>query len=98
MSKTIANDIKLVVIGKSGVGKTSYVNKWTKNIFAEDYKATIASEFGYKIYEYEGKYYRIQLWDIAGQDNNSMLTRTFAKNSHGAIVVCDATNISSREK
>ena len=51
-----------------------------------------------KIYEHEEKYYRIQLWDIAGQDHNAKLTRTFAKNAHGAIVMCDATNINSREE
>ena len=91
-------DIKIIVIGKSGTGKTSYVNKWTKNIFSENYKATIVSEYGYKIYDYKGKYYRIQLWDIAGQDRNIKLTKTFAKNSLGCIVVCDATNIETRNE
>ena len=98
MSESTNNEIKLIVVGKSGVGKTSLVNKWTKNKFTEDYKATITSEFGFKIYEYQGKYYRIQLWDIAGQDNNSMVMRTFAKNALGAIIVCDAKNIESREE
>ena len=92
------NDIKIIVIGKSGSGKTSFVNKWTKNIFPEAYKATIVSEYGFKIYERQGKYYRIQLWDIAGQDHNAKITKTFAKNSHGAIVMCDATKIDSREE
>ena len=98
MTESTNNEIKLIVIGKSGVGKTSLVNKWTKNKFSEEYKATIASEFGFKIYEQEGKYYRVQLWDIAGQDNNSMVIRTFAKNALGALIVCDAKNIESREE
>ena len=92
------SDIKIIVIGKSFSGKTSFVNKWTKNLFDETYKATIVSEYGLKIYEHEGKYYRIQLWDVAGQDHNAKLTKTFAKNSHGAIIMCDATNIISREE
>jgi small GTP-binding protein len=58
--------LKIVVIGNSGTGKTSFVNKWTKNVYSETYKATIVSEFGYKIYEHEGIFYRIQLWDLAG--------------------------------
>ena len=97
-AKGTKSELKLIVVGCSGTGKTSFVSKWTKDIFEDNYKATVVSEFAYKIFEYKGKYYKVQLWDIAGQDNNSMLTRTFAKNSHGAIVVCDATNISSREK
>ena len=92
------SDLKIIVIGKSGTGKTSFVNKWTKNEFSEAYKATIVSEYGYKIYEKNGKYYRIQLWDIAGQDRNAKLTKTFAKGSHGCIVMCDATNLETRKE
>ena len=99
MSEEAANtDLKIIVIGKSGAGKTSYVNKWTKNIFSDNYKATIVSEYGYKIYEHNGKFYRIQLWDIAGQDRNAKLTRSFAKGCHGSIVMCDATSQESREE
>ena len=91
-------DLKVIVIGKSGAGKTSYVNKWTKNIFSDIYKATIVSEYGHKIYEHNGKLYRIQLWDIAGQDRNAKLTKTFAKGCHGCIVMCDATSQESRQE
>ena len=72
--------------------------KTATKLFSDDYKATIVSEYGFKIYEHNGKYYRIQLWDIAGQDRNAKLTKTFAKDSHGAIVMCDATNRSSRDE
>ena len=44
-------DLKIMVIGKSGTGKTSYVNKWTKNLFTDSYKETIVSEYGFKIVE-----------------------------------------------
>ena len=84
-------DLKIIVIGKSGTGKTSYVNKWTKNVFLEEYKATIVSEFGFKVFEQEGKLYRIQLWDLAGQDKNSTVTKIFAKDSHGCVILSDAT-------
>ena len=84
-------DLKIIVIGSSGSGKTSFVNKWTKNTFSEEYKATIVSEFGYKLFEHKGKIYRIQLWDLAGQDNNQMVTKIFARDSHGCVIVTDAT-------
>jgi len=95
---TFRSDLKIIVIGTSGTGKTSFVNKWTKNIFSDTYKATIVSEFGFKIFEMEGKLYRIQLWDLAGQDKNAMVTKIFAKDSHGCVVMSDATNISTREE
>ena len=45
---SFTTSLKKIVIGTSGTGKTSLVNKWTKNIFNETYKATIVSEFGSK--------------------------------------------------
>ena len=90
------SDLKIIVIGDSGTGKTSFVNKWTKNIFSDTYKATIVSEFGFKIFEYNGKLYRMQLWDLAGQDKNTMVTKIFAKDAHGCVVMSDATNEKSR--
>ena len=91
-------DLKIIVIGASGTGKTSLVNKWTKNLFSEVYKATIVSEFGFKIFEKDGKLYRIQLWDISGQDKNAMVTKIFAKDAHGCIIMSDATNKQTREE
>ena len=91
-------DLKIIVIGASGTGKTSLVNKWTKNLFSEAYKATIVSEFGFKIFEKDGKLYRIQLWDLAGQDKNAMVTKIFAKDAHRCIIMADATNKQTREE
>ena len=98
MSTGFRSDLKIIVIGTSGTGKTSFVNKWTKNIFSDTYKATIVSEFGFKIFEQEGKLYRIQLWDLAGQDKNAMVTKIFAKDAHGCVVMADATNAQTREE
>ena len=92
------SDLKIIVIGTSGTGKTSFVNKWTKNIFSDTYKATIVSEFGFKIFEQDGKLYRIQLWDLAGQDKNAMVTKIFAKDAHGCVVMADATNSQTRDE
>ena len=92
------SDLKIIVIGTSGTGKTSFVNKWTKNIFSDTYKATIVSEFGFKIFEQDGKLYRIQLWDLAGQDKNAMVTKIFAKDAHGCVVMSDATNEETRNE
>ena len=97
-SNVPTTDLKIIVIGKSGTGKTSFVNKWTKNEFSEAYKATIVSEYSYKIIDYGKSFYRIQLWDLAGQDRTAKITKAFAKGSHGCVVLCDATNIDTRQE
>jgi small GTP-binding protein len=95
MKKNLGADLKIVIVGNSGTGKTSFVNKWTKNTFSDAYKATIVSEFGYKIINLDGVIYRIQLWDLAGQDKNTCVTKIFCKDAHGAIVLSDCTDRNS---
>ena len=97
MGKSINNELKIIVVGNSGTGKTSFVNKWIKGTFDENYKATIVSEFSYKIFDYKDKSYRIQLWDLAGMDQNICITKIFSKDSHGCIVLSDITDKSTLE-
>ena len=97
MRKSINNELKIIVVGNSGTGKTSFVNKWIKGTFDENYKATIVSEFSYKIFDYKDKSYKIQLWDLAGMDQNICITKIFSKDSHGCIVLSDITDKSTLE-
>ena len=96
--KVIIGNFKILVIGKSGAGKTSYVNKWLKNRFVENYKATIVSEYSSKVYKYDGKLYKIILWDIAGADHYASVTKTFSKDAQGCITMADAMESISLEE
>jgi small GTP-binding protein len=84
-----ATDIKIIIIGCSGVGKTSFVQRWIKGYFEAVYKPTIVSDFQYKIMEWRGKIYRILLWDIGGQDKTPSMAKIFTRDSHGCIVIND---------
>ena len=93
--KTLTSDLKIIIIGKSGSGKTSFVNKWVKNEFDENYKPTIVSEYNSKIYKYEDKIYNINVWDIAGQDRYAAIIKSFSKNTQGCITMSDVMNPNS---
>ena len=82
-------ELKIMIIGSSGAGKTSFVHRWTKGSFSNDYKATIISDLGFKIINYKENLYRIQLWDIGGQDKSASMAKIFARDSHGCVVVTD---------
>ena len=92
VNKKVKSDLKIVIVGNSGTGKTSFCTRWVKDTFTDNYKATIMSEFSYRIYEYYGNYYKIQFWDIAGQDKNVYTSKVFTKDAHGCIILCDITN------
>ena len=90
-------DIKVVVLGSSGTGKTSFCNLWVNNVFPEEYKATVMSEFSFKMYNYKGNYYKIQLWDLAGQDKNIYTSKVFTKGAHGCLILYDTQSKNSFE-
>lgn len=98
MSSEIRANLKLLVIGSSGTGKTSLVQRWTKNEFSGDHRPSIVSEFGFKLFEYKNKQYRIQLWDIGGQDKSPSMAKIFSRDSHGCVIISDATNLKTLEE
>ena len=88
--KKFKYDLKIVLVGQFVSGKTSFSLRWMKDQFNAEYKATIVSECEFKIYEYNGDLFRIQLWDC-GMDKNYTIMNILLKNAHGVIVVEDAT-------
>ena len=90
-------DIKIVILGSSGTGKTSFCNLWINNTFSEEYKATVMSEFSFKMYNYKGNYYKVQIWDLAGQDKNIYTSKVFTKGSHGCLILYDTQDKKSFE-
>ena len=92
MTQNIRTDLKILVVGHTGTGKTSFVKRWTKNEFINNYQATIVSEFGFKIHESKGNLYRIQLWDIGGQDKSPAMAKIFSRDSHGCVIISDSTD------
>ena len=97
MFKTTKADIKIIIIGHCDTGKTSFCNLWVNNIFSEEYKATVMSEFSFKMYNYKGNYYKVQIWDLAGQDKNIYTSKVFTKGSHGCLILYDTQNKDSFE-
>ena len=58
----------MLLIGDPGVGKTSFVQRYTNNIFRADYKGTVGVDFALKILRVERDMtVKLQLWDVAGE-------------------------------
>ena len=91
-------DFKIIIIGNCNTGKTKFMYKWTRDIFSDAYKSTIVSEFGFKIIEKNGKHYRIQVWDLTGNDPNHQIVKIFVKHAHGCIIMSDSIKKQTREE
>ena len=90
-------DIKLIIIGNSSTGTTSIVNQFINKKFSKEYSATIASDFQHKLLKIGNLNYRIQFWDLAGQDKSQTYIGLFCRDIHGIIICCSCDDPKSRE-
>ncbi len=91
--------LKIVLIGESGVGKTSIISQFIDQIFQDDQQSTIGGTFGTKTVKCSnGKLLKLEIWDTAGQERYRSVTKMFYKDANAAILVYDITNPSSFEQ
>ena len=91
---------KVVLIGESGVGKTSIISRYISINFSSLFAATPGASFTVKtvfIREYKQSI-RFEIWDTAGQEKYRSLTKVFYKSAQVCILVYDITRRSSFEE
>jgi small GTP-binding protein len=88
---------KLILIGNSGVGKSSILQRYMNKTFEESYKCTIGVDFLMKSLEVKGKTVKLQLWDTAGQEKYKSMVSSYYRGANVALVVFDITSRSSFE-
>lgn len=77
------------------MGKTSLMNRYVKNKFSHQYKATIGADFLTKDIEVDGKLVTMQIWDTAGQERFQSLGVAFYRGADACVLVYDVTNSKS---
>ena len=85
-------NIKLILVGDSEVGKSTILLNYTENYFCEEMVATIGLENKVKTINIRGLKAKLQIWDTAGQEKFSSLTKGFFRNTDGILLVFDLTN------
>ena len=83
---------KLLLIGDSGTGKSSILNRYVDDSYSENYISTIGVDFKIKTVEYGDKVIKLQIWDTAGQERFRSITSTYYRNANGVLIVCDLSN------
>ena len=90
--ESLENEIKVILLGNTGVGKTSMINVATGLAFKNDEVTSTAASFSEKEIEVNKKLYKIKIWDTIGQERLRQLTRIFYNNSKVVIFVYDITD------
>ena len=81
---------KIILIGDSGVGKTSLVNRFMGFEFKDNYACTINADFKLKSISIDPST-RVELtvWDTCGQERFRAMTRQYFKDANGVVLVFD---------
>ena len=83
---------KVVLIGETGVGKTSIITQFIDQTFQEDLQTTTGGTFSTKSVQCDnGKVLKFEIWDTAGQERYRSLATMFYKDANAAIMVYDVT-------
>lgn len=88
-------NIKTIVIGDPGVGKSALVNRLNFGSFSYFYEITIGVDFSTIFYNHNGKILKFSVWDTAGQDRFNSLISNYYKNSMLVILCFDLSNYNS---
>ncbi|KAK4509669.1 uncharacterized protein ATC70_006971 [Mucor velutinosus] len=89
--------LKVIILGDSGVGKTSLMNQYVNKKFSGQYKATIGADFLTKEVMVDDKLVTMQIWDTAGQERFQSLGVAFYRGADCCVLVYDVNNNKSYE-
>ena len=82
-------NFKIIIVGDSGVGKSSILKRAVQNKFDGSYQATIGFEFLLMHFKVNDLKIKLQIWDTCGQEMYRSLVQGFYRNTSLALVVYD---------
>lgn len=89
--------MKVIILGDSGVGKTSLMHQYVQKKFTKEYKATIGADFLTKEIEIDDKKVTMQIWDTAGQERFQSLGVAFYRGADCCVLVYDVNSVKTFE-
>lgn len=82
---------KVVFVGDSGVGKSSFIHRFCHDDWKASFTATIGVDFQIRTMTVQGRYIALQLWDTAGQERFRSITKQYFRKADGVVVFYDVT-------
>ena len=79
--------IKVILLGESGVGKTSIIRRYINNEFSQYSESTLGTTFLVKEIVKKNIIYRLIIWDTSGQEKYHSVTNLFINNSNIVILI-----------
>jgi len=91
-SQNAKSEIKIILLGNAGVGKTSIILRYYKNKFENNNISTIGSTFVIKELQRDNITYKLNIWDTSGQEKYRSVTKLFVQGAKIIILVYSIDN------
>ncbi|XP_033986162.1 ras-related protein Rab-3D-like [Trematomus bernacchii] len=82
---------KLLIIGNSSVGKTSFLFRFADDSFTSAFVSTVGIDFKVKTIYRNDKRVKLQIWDTAGQERYRTITTAYYRGAMGFLLMYDIT-------
>ncbi|XP_018921582.1 ras-related protein Rab-3D-like isoform X1 [Cyprinus carpio] len=83
---------KILIIGNSSVGKTSFLFRYADDSFTSAFVSTVGIDFKVKTVFRNNKRIKLQIWDTAGQERYRTITTAYYRGAMGFLLMYDITN------
>nr|XP_019939412.1 PREDICTED: ras-related protein Rab-3D-like [Paralichthys olivaceus] len=83
---------KLLIIGNSSVGKTSFLFRYADDSFTSAFVSTVGIDFKVKTIYRNDKRVKLQIWDTAGQERYRTITTAYYRGAMGFLLMYDITS------
>ena len=83
---------KIVILGDSGIGKSSFITRYVHHKYYEYQEPTIGASYFSKRINYNNINLKLNIWDTAGQERYKSLAPMYYRNSNIVIIAYDITN------
>lgn len=89
--------VKLVLVGDSGVGKSTVLIRYVDDIYVPDSTMTVGVDWKIKVLEVHGSRVQVKIVDTAGQERFSSLAPMYCRNADVILAFYDISNQTSFE-
>ncbi|CAG2119654.1 unnamed protein product, partial [Medioppia subpectinata] len=88
----------VILIGETGVGKTSLLRRFIDNVFTGNEMPTHGVAFRSVDYNYDGLQLKIAIWDSSSLPQYRQVSRLYYKDVSAALIVYDVSDRASYER
>ena len=88
----VKKDIKIILLGETGVGKTNLINVFFGLKFEDQIDSTLASYCNEGKFNYNNESYNYAVWDTAGQEKFRAISKLFIRDAQIILIVYSIIN------